>query len=127
MPKAQDLFKTFSVTGVKDSDIPKICKLWNYTFSLNEYKEEWSLSKRIGKGGAYLRARLTKEQAEYIIKILGLLKVQDSIFRLSFHFKRRQDLEKDLEKVRKEVLERKGAYEVALNIETVIENALYWK
>lgn len=93
-----ELLKEYNQTGNCVVDLPVLYKKWNKTFTLSQYRDDYTLSKKKGKNGG-LKVSISKEQALEIIKELQLVEIQDITFRSAKTFRSRVDVEKDIDRL----------------------------
>jgi len=76
----ESVLKTMPYTGECDVDIEKAVAIWDNSFSISQWKDQYSLVK-FYPDGDYGKVTISKEQAHELIGKLNLFDEQSPIFR----------------------------------------------
>jgi hypothetical protein len=74
------VLKTMPMVGECEVDVDKAVKIWNDSFSVSQFKEQYSLVK-FYRDGDYGKVTISKKQAHELIGKLNLVDEQSAIFR----------------------------------------------
>jgi len=111
--------------GICKIDVNEVIKSWTDKFSISQYCEEFSFVKNTTRKGEYYSVRISKEQADEVIKTLNLFAIEDTIFKNSKTFRKRDFIEKELMRISKIVEQKTTELNIMKNIAATYRKALY--
>ena len=117
------LITEFNETGNCVVDVDLVKKAWTDKYSISRHHDNYKLVRHY-RGESHSKVQISAEQAEAIIKSVGLLEIQSSLFRFGKTYRTESNIISELSRIRNIVTEKRQEMSVLNSVISEFTEAL---